>query len=261
MRVIPVPCLKDNYAYLVVDDAGEGAVVDASEAEPVRAAAKGRGIVLRAIWSTHHHWDHVGGNEALARELRDAGEGPVEVVGHASDRGRLPALSRGVETGDVVRAGGVEARCIHIPGHTLGAVAYFVDTGTERALFTGDTLFVAGCGRLFEGTPADMSASLTRLLGLPGDTLVYCGHEYTIQNLRFAEHAEPNNADVARARDRAVGLRARGEPAVGTTLADERLYNPFLRVHSRELRQTLGIPPGADDVTAFARVRAIKDAF
>lgn len=255
MRVIPIPCLTDNYAYLVIATGGQAAVVDASEAGPVREAMRREGVTLSAIWSTHHHWDHVGGNEELAR---DAG---LEVVGHVSDRGRLPALTRGVDTGDTVRVGDVTAACIHIPGHTLGALAYFVDAGSERVVFTGDTLFCGGCGRLFEGTPAQMHASLARLGALPADTRVLCGHEYTEQNLRFAAHAEPDNADVARARERAAALRARGEPAIGTTLKEERAHNPFMRPGSLAIRATLGIPPSADDVTAFAAIRAAKDAF
>ncbi len=255
MRVVPIPCLSDNYAYLVITAGGEAAVVDASEAGPVREAVKREGVHLAAIWSTHHHWDHVGGNEELAR-----GAG-LEVVGHVSDRGRLPALTRGVDTGESVRVGDVSATCLHIPGHTLGALAYFIDAGSERVVFTGDTLFCGGCGRLFEGTPAQMHASLARLAQLPGDTRVLCGHEYTESNLRFAAHVEPANADVARARERAASLRARGEPAIGTTLEEERAHNPFLRPGSPAIRATLGIPANADDVTAFAAIRAAKDTF
>jgi hydroxyacylglutathione hydrolase len=255
MRIVPIPCLEDNYAYLLVTAAGDAAIVDASEAAPVRDAIGREGVRPRAIWSTHHHWDHVGGNVELAKELG------VEVVGHTSDRERLPALTRGVDTGDVVRVGDFEARCIHIPGHTLGAVAYFVDHGGERAVFTGDTLFAAGCGRLFEGTPSQMHASLSSLAALPGDTQVFCGHEYTESNLRFAAHVEPTNADVRRAQERAAGLRAQGRPTVGTTLDDERCTNPFLRVRSEEIRATLGIAGDADDATALGAIRAAKDSF
>jgi hydroxyacylglutathione hydrolase len=271
MRVVPIACLKDNYAYLVIASSGDAAVVDASEAGPVREAVRREGVRLVAIWSTHHHHDHVGGNEELAREF------PVEVVAHVSDRGRVPGQTREVDTGDVVRVGDVEARCIHIPGHTLGALAYFVDAKASRStdakaspstdatasrvVFTGDTLFCAGCGRMFEGTPAQMHASLARLSALPGDTRVLCGHEYTESNLRFAAHVEPDNVEITRAQARAAALRARGEPAIGTTLEQERQSNPFLRPGSATIRATLGIPKDADDVTAFAAIRSAKDGF
>jgi hydroxyacylglutathione hydrolase len=255
MRIVAVPCLKDNYAYLLVGASGDAVIVDASEADPVRAAVAREGVRVRSIWSTHHHPDHVGGNEALASE------DSLDVVAHASDRGRVPAQTRGVEAGDTARAGDLEARVLHIPGHTLGAVAYFVESGAERVVFTGDTLFNGGCGRLFEGTAAMMHDSLSRLTALPGDTRVYSGHEYTESNLRFAAHLEPSNADVRRAQERASALRARGEPTMGTTLADERAVNPFLRVRAPELRATLGIAPDASDVEAFAAIRTAKDSF
>jgi hydroxyacylglutathione hydrolase len=255
MRVIVVPCLRDNYAYLVVSNGGLAAVVDASESGPVREVLRREGLEARAIWSTHHHWDHVGGNVELAREL------DLEVVGHVSDRKRVPGLTRSVDTGDVLRIGDVETTVMHVPGHTLGAVAYFVDAGGERCVFTGDTLFCAGCGRLFEGTAAQMKASLARLAALPADTRVHPGHEYTEANLRFAAFVEPSNLDVTAALERSRRQRLRGEPTVGTTLDFERRTNPFLRVASSEIRATLGIPPGTDDLGAFAAIRAAKDGF
>jgi hydroxyacylglutathione hydrolase len=255
MRVVTIPCLADNYAYLVVSSTGEAAIVDASEAAPVRDAIRREGATPRAIWSTHHHWDHVGANEELARELA------LEVVGHVSDRHRTPALTRWVDSGDKVVVGDAQATCLHVPGHTLGAIAYFVDGPGERVVFTGDTLFCAGCGRLFEGTPAQMHDSLSRLGALPPDTRVYCGHEYTLSNLRFAASVEPSNPAVPVAQGRATALRQRGAPSVGTTVGDEREVNPFLRVRSPEIRAHLGIPPDADDAAAFAAIRRAKDGF
>jgi hydroxyacylglutathione hydrolase len=254
MRVVPVPCIKDNYAYLVIAPGGDAAVIDASEAEPVRAAIAREKVTVRLVLSTHHHWDHVGGNEELSSELR------VDVVGHVSDRGRLPGLSVGVDTGDALTVGDLRVRCFHVPGHTLGAVAYFFESPGGRAVFTGDTLFCAGCGRLFEGTPAQMTSSLARLASLPPDTRVYCGHEYTEKNLRFAASLESTPA-LEQARARAATLRAAGQPTVGTTLADERATNPFLRLDSPAIRAKLSIDPAADGPSALAALRAAKDVF
>lgn len=257
MQVIPVPCLKDNYAYLVVCDAtGETAIVDPSEAEPVEAALKARGRRPSAIWCTHHHTDHVGGNEELKARY------DVPVLGHGSDKARLPGLSRAVAHGDSFTFGKLLVRVLHIPGHTLGAVAYVVHEGDRaRAVFTGDTMFLGGCGRLFEGTPAQMHGSLSLLGALGDDVEVYCGHEYTESNLRFAHHVEPGNQDVVRVAEASKAKRAAGEPTVPGTVGTERLTNPFLRVGSAEIRQNLGIPKDAPDEEALGLVRKAKDTF
>jgi len=231
MSITPVPCLSDNYAYLVTcDRTKKTAIVDPSEAAPVLAACE----KADAIWNTHHHWDHVGGNEELARAL-----GIREICGHASDRGRIAGQTRFLEEGDRLELGDLRVRILHIPGHTTGAIAYVVD-GPEPAVFTGDTLFVAGCGRLFEGTPEMMFASLAKLAALPDDTRVYCGHEYTKKNLAFAAHVEPANEDVARA------ARETKVPSVPSTIAAEKRINPFVR---------------AKTVAELARLRAEKDRF
>jgi hydroxyacylglutathione hydrolase len=227
MHVLPVACLKDNYAYLVVDDATKtAAVVDPSEAEPVASAAERAGVKLVAIWNTHHHFDHVGGNEELVKRF-----GIDEVCAHASDKGRVPGQTRMLNEGDHVRLDGkLRAEILHIPGHTLGAIAYVI----EGCVFTGDTLFVAGCGRLFEGTPAMMFESLGKLARLPDATKVYCGHEYTESNLRFAAHVEPNNPEVAAWRERAKKTREAGAPTVPGTIGHEKKINPFVRAKSVE---------------------------
>ncbi|WP_394827572.1 hydroxyacylglutathione hydrolase [Pendulispora albinea] len=259
MKITPIPCLSDNYAYLVECEAtGANALVDASEAAPVLKALEARGVrKLGAIWSTHHHFDHVGGNEAVASAL-----GVSEIAGHASDKGRIPGQTRFVEEGEESALGAIRVKTLHIPGHTLGAVAYVLtdDTGAP-AVFTGDTLFLAGCGRLFEGTPAMMHTSLSKLAALPPDTRVYCGHEYTQSNLRFAAHVEPGNAKVRARAERASELRARGVETVPGTMAEELETNPFLRVRSEEIRRTLGIPQNASDAEALGAIRAAKDAF
>ena len=255
MRIVPIPCLSDNYAYLVVcEKTGDAAVVDPSEAAPVLAAVEAAQpeVKVRGIWNTHHHFDHVGGNEDVVKKHPG-----IDVYGHASDKGRIPAQTRFVETGESFALGELRVRVIHIPGHTLGAIAYVIDD----AVFTGDTLFLAGCGRLFEGTPAQMHSSFAALAALPEGTRVFCGHEYTESNLRFAARVEPGNAHVAQARERAARTRAEGAPTVPGTLFEERRINPFLRVDSPEIRATLGIAKDADAVTAFAAIRTAKDSF
>ncbi len=253
MRVIVVPCLRDNYAYLVISRSGDAVVVDASEAEPIRRALMRERATPRAIWSTHHHADHVGGNVELASEFG------IEILGHESDGDRLPGLTHPVAHNDAVGVMNIRARCLHVPGHTTGAVSFFLEE--SGIVFTGDTLFSGGCGRLLEGTPAQMVASLAMLASLPGETRVLSGHEYTEANLRFAAHVEPHNRAVALATRRASELRARFEATVGTTLNEELRTNPFLRLSSPDPRRSLGISSPSDDVSVFARLRQAKDTF
>jgi hydroxyacylglutathione hydrolase len=230
MRVAVVPCLSDNFAYLVIED-GRAAVVDPGEAPPVEAALAREGVELAAIWLTHHHHDHVGG----VKELVAAHPG-VEVVAHEHDRERAPAVTRLVKDGDTVPFGKLRASIIYNPGHTLGAISYLI----EGCVFTGDTLFAAGCGRLFEGSAEMMHASLARLAALPPATRVYFGHEYTAANLRYAAAAEPGNAQTPA---RAASL---AKPSTPSTIADELATNPFVR---------------APDVETFAARRKAKDTF
>ncbi len=257
MRVVPVPCLKDNYAYLVCDGS-RAAVVDPSEAAPVLAAAAREGVTLEQLWCTHHHLDHVGGVEELVAALPG-----VVVVAHQSDseRKRIPCVTRAVADGDGVTLGGLQARVMHVPGHTTGAISLVVG----GAVFTGDTLFGAGCGRLFEGTPEMMHASLTRLAGLPGATRVYSGHEYTVSNLRFAAAVEPGSSAVTARAEAAAAARAAGQPTV-STIADEQATNPFLRwgqpavaAAARTAEPDVAAP--GDAVALFAALRRWKDRF
>lgn len=257
MKIIPVPVLQDNYSYLVFADGSRRAsVVDVAEVEPVLRAAEREGVEISGVLSTHHHFDHVGGNLELASR-RD-----VQIFGNADDAERIPGLTNGVRDGDRFDVGGLEAVAIFVPAHTSGHLAYhFPDAGV---VFTGDTLFAAGCGRLFEGKPAEMMRSLAKLASLPDESRVYCGHEYTVRNLEFATLLEPGNQAISEKLRWARAQRAAGQPTVPTTILSEKQTNPFLRVQSAELRASVrerepGV--GEDDVAIFAGVRRLKDSF
>ena len=256
LEVVPVPCLRDNYAYLVVDrDARQAAVVDPSEAAPIETALDELGLELVQIWCTHHHTDHVGGNEALARTRPG-----LVVLGsrYDADAARIPGQTRGLADGDEVLFGARAFRAMATPGHTLGALAFV----GEGLAFTGDTLFCGGCGRVFEGTMPMMRSSLARLAALAAGTRIYPGHEYTVRNLEFAAEVEPMS-DAVHAR-LAGARRSRGEdrPTVGATIDVERTTNPFLRSEEPAVRAFAaqrGRASHPDEV--FARLREAKDAF
>jgi hydroxyacylglutathione hydrolase len=259
MRVVPVPCLQDNYAYLVVcERTKKAAIVDPGEAQPVLAAVAREGVTLDAVWATHHHGDHVGGVPALVEAVPG-----LRVVASSGDRSKVPKVTDVVDDADETAVGDVKARVIHNPGHTLGAISFWIEDGA--AVFTGDTLFGAGCGRLFEGTPAQMYTSLSRLTSLPPETRVYFGHEYTEANLRFAAAVEPDSPDIA-ARTAAVQkARASHEPTTPSTVADERATNPFARCSDPAVRAAArAAEPGVDDsdpAAVLGAIRRWKDRF
>ena len=256
VEVAIIPCLKDNYAYLLTTPGSKTAVVvDASEEKPVQAALDARGLTLGAILSTHHHADHVDGNRGLVARYPG-----IAVYGSAHDRGRIPEQTHFVTDEEIIQVQGLTFRCLLVPGHTLGAVAYY----GHGAVFTGDTLFAAGCGRLFEGTPAMMNDSLNvKLASLPPETRVYCGHEYTASNLRFAAHVEPANTAVTEKAARVAKLREEGKPTVPSTLAEERATNPFMRCDSPAVVAHVEARLAGQKTPAavLGAVRAEKDTF
>jgi hydroxyacylglutathione hydrolase len=237
MEIVAVPAFADNYLWLVHDDAsGETAVVDPGDAAPVLAEAGRRGWTITDVWNTHWHADHTGGNLAIKQATGARIHGPAG----EDIPGRDVALSEGGK----LRLGGHVGRVIEVPGHTRGHIALIFDE--DRVAFVGDTLFAMGCGRLFEGTAEQMYRSLQRLVRLPDDTRLYCAHEYTLSNARFATHALPGDAAIATRLSQVEQLRDEGRSTVPTTVAQERETNPFVR---------------ATDVPEFARLRREKDSF
>jgi len=257
--IIPIPAFADNYIWLLREGRA-AAVVDPGDATPVLAWLAREGVALTAILNTHHHGDHVGGNAALLAAF------PVPVFGPA--REQIPGRTRALREGDTVDVPGVgmRFRVLDVPGHTAGHIAYVHDggAGAPPVAFVGDTLFACGCGRLFEGTPADMWTSLGKLAALPDDTRIYCAHEYTLANLRFAAAVEPDSAAVRERIARETARRERGEPTVPAVLADERATNPYLRAGEAALMARAAAHAGravAAPVDSFATLRAWKDSF
>lgn len=253
LQIELLPLLSDNYGYLLLEpESGASAVVDPGEAAPVLAALKERGRGLDMILCTHHHGDHVGGNLELK-----AATG-CRIYGPAADRARIPGLDVGLGEGDTVEVGRTSLRVLETPGHTSGHISYYAPQA--KALFCGDTLFALGCGKLLEGDGLMMWSSLSKLMALPDDTRVYCGHEYTQSNARFALSLDPDNeALIERAAD-VDHQRAAGAPTIPSTLAEERRTNPFLRAADPYLRARLGLQH-ATEAEAFTEIRRRKDRF
>jgi hydroxyacylglutathione hydrolase len=253
LQIAQFACLSDNYGFLLHDpDAGLTAAIDTPDADAIEAELGARGWRLTHILNTHHHFDHAGGNLIL-KERTDC-----LIVGPRADAARIPGIDLGVGEGDLVPFGDRRIEVYETPGHTRGHIVYFVPEA--RAAFVGDTLFAMGCGRLFEGSPGQMWGSLQKILRWPDDTRIYCAHEYTLTNARFAITVEPDNATLASRLGEVEALRREGTPTVPTTLAIERETNPFLRPTSPGIRAALDLAE-ADEVSVFARVRALKDRF
>ena len=252
LEIRQIPVLKDNYVYLLREpDSGAVGAVDPSVAAPVLEALSRLDWKLTHILNTHHHNDHTGGNLELK-----AATGCI-IVGPLADRARIPGIDVAVGDGDNLNFGKAVATVFDVPGHTRGHIAYWF--AESKALFSGDTLFLMGCGRLFEGTPAQMWSSLSKLKKLPPETRIYCGHEYTQANARFALTVEPGNAALATRARHVDALRAQGKSTIPGTMGDELATNPFLRADVPALQQAMGAP--GDDIATFAAIRRAKDNF
>lgn len=258
LSVLAVPAFKDNYLWLI-HDGHNAAVVDPGDAAPVLAALQANHLTLTAILLTHHHADHIGGVPGLLARMQ------VPVFGPAGDG--IDAVTVPLAEGDIVDVPGLalQLRVLDVPGHTLGHIAYAGQSGMTNLLFCGDTMFGAGCGRLFEGTAVQMAQSLGKLAELPDDTLVYCAHEYTLSNLRFAQAVEPGNQALAQRVADDTATRERGEATIPTTIGKEKATNPFLRYAEPEIAAQLAaagrLAPGATPVEAFAALREWKNTF
>ena len=250
MQIHQIPILGDNYCHLVVDDAtGDAAVVDPAEPQPVIEAIERAGVVLTHILCTHHHFDHAGGNLGLLERYPKA-----QIVGGAHDAARIPGISIQVDHDDAVEMGALSGRVLSVPCHTSGHVAYLF----EDALFCGDTLFVGGCGRFFEGDAEQMHHALNHVFAaLPPSTRVFCGHEYTVANLEFAVGVEPANAAARTKLDWARAQQAKGRSTVPSTLKEELEHNPFMRVTAATIQAVVG---ASDPVSVMAALRARKNA-
>ncbi|KAL4310943.1 hypothetical protein GQ457_01G039090 [Hibiscus cannabinus] len=254
MKIFEIPCLEDNYSYLVIDESTkEAAAVDPVEAEKVVEAANQHGVVLKLVLTTHHHWDHAGGNDKMKQLVPG-----IEVYGGSLDNVR--GCTHQLQNGDTLSLGShLKILALHTPCHTKGHISYYITgkDGEDPAVFTGDTLFIAGCGKFFEGTAEQMYQSLCVTLGsLPKPTRVFCGHEYTVKNLQFALTVEPKNARIQQKLTWANGQRQAGLPTIPSTIEEEMETNPFMRVDLPELQGSIGCQ---SPVETLQEIRRMKD--
>ena len=239
MKVEIIPCLQDNYSYLIIDETNNDAcIVDPSEAKPVINFIEKEKINLKYILNTHHHFDHIGGNKELKRKYNSI------VVGYKYDAGRIPEINILVEDNQIWKRDNFEAKIIHIPGHTTGHIGFYFFN--DKIIFTGDTLFSLGCGKIFEGTYEEMFASLSKIKNLPEDTKIYCGHEYTLQNSKFCIEHDPQNLNLQNKITKIKEKLENNAPTVPSTIKDEKECNIFLR---------------AKNVESFSKLRDLKDNF
>jgi len=254
LEIEQFPCLSDNYGYLVHDKAsGQTAVIDTPEVGPIMEALERKGWKLTHILNTHHHHDHAGGNLEIKEKTK------CQIVGPKNEQEKIPGIDVAVGQGDTFKLGNQEVRVLDVGGHTLGHVAFVF--AEDNVAFVGDSLFAMGCGRKFEGTYEQMFESLKRLNQLPDSTTVYCAHEYTLSNGKFALSVEPDNEALQIRQKEVEAARRKGEWTVPTTMAAERSTNPFLRWHSSSLRKSLGLAADASELEVFKATRIAKDKF
>jgi len=251
LELIHIPCLTDNYTVLGHEtETGETFCIDAPDARPILSTLAEKNWKLTHLFITHHHKDHVQGLDQLKKQFN------CKVYGPTKESDKIIGLDELLIEGDTFNFAGHNVSIIETPGHTLGHICYHLPD--DRLLFSGDTLFVGGCGRLFEGTPADMWSSLSKLMALPGETTFYCGHEYTLSNVEFAMKLEPNNIDLQTRLHEVREKRAANQPTVPSTIENELKTNPFLRASSQELRANLKLETASDEAV-FTQVRHLKD--
>lgn len=257
MKIELLPALQDNYMYLLIDeDTKECAAVDPVEPEKVLAAVNSSGVKLTSVLTTHHHWDHAGGNEKLVELAKNSN---INLTVYGGDD-RIGALGKKVSHGDRFKIGSLDVECLFTPCHTAGHICYYVTGSADTpAVFTGDTLFVAGCGKFFEGSPDQMYKALIEILGkLPGNTRVFCGHEYTVNNLKFAAHVEPGSSIIAEKLTWAKAQQSKGLTTIPSTIDEEKQINPFMRVKDSNVQSCMKT---TDPVETMGALREAKNNF
>jgi hydroxyacylglutathione hydrolase len=253
MKIIPIPCLNDNYAYIVQDNITKTVgVVDPSEAKPIINYLKKEKLELNYILNTHHHFDHIGGNIELQKLYKS------KIIGFKDDKHRIPGINITLNDGEKFKFGKSQIKVIHIPGHTSGHICFFFEK--EKIAFTGDTLFSLGCGRIFEGDHEQMLSSLNKIKKLPIETKIYCGHEYTLKNAEFCMKYDEKNLDLINQFKKIKELRSKNLPTVPSILEQELKSNIFLRCNQNDLKIKLNME-NIEDYKVFKKVRDLKDAF